>query len=72
MFGASGPPRGLKVFEQFERGAQVRAGIDPAAGAAQVLAIAKVDARAVELARGGVGVPDRLLKVLPGVGVVGQ
>src|SRR6185312_7564175 len=47
----------------FERGAQVYAGIDPAAGAAQVLAVAEVDARPVESARGGASVLDRLLEL---------
>src|SRR5947207_11401718 len=70
--GARGPPRGAEVVEYFERGAQVGAGIDPAAGAAQVLAVAEVDARPVEPARGGASVLDRLLELLGRVRVIGQ
>src|SRR5689334_24450134 len=70
--GARGPPCGPEVFEYFERGAQVCAGLDPAAGAAQVLAVAEVDARPVEPARGGASVLDRLLELLGRVRVIGQ
>src|SRR5689334_15642823 len=70
--GAGGPPRGPEVLAYLERGAQVGARIDPAAGAAQVLAVAEVDARPVEPARGGASVLDRLLELLWRVRVTGQ
>src|SRR5690242_16595668 len=70
--GAGGPPRGPEVLKHLERGAQVRAGIDPAAGAAQVLAVAEVDAGPVEPARGGASVLNRLLELPGRVRVIGQ
>src|SRR3954453_8531835 len=70
--GPGGPPGGAEVLEHLERGTQVRARVHPAPGAAQVLAVAEVDAGLIEAVVGGIGVLDRLLELRLGGRAAGE